>query len=97
MPAGSDVVNVLPEKQFADDGYMILKFFLHISKKEQKLRLQNLAADKASVSLQGSGQSTLFVRDAANLTLRGSGDIHIHGNARQRETQKSGSGDITWH
>ena len=58
---------------------------------------EHLAADKASVSLQGSGTSTVFVRDAANLTLRGSGDIHIHGNPRQRDAQKSGSGDIIWH
>ena len=58
---------------------------------------EHLATDKASVSLQGSGQSTVFVRDAANLTLRGSGDIHVHGNPRQRDAQKSGSGDIIWH
>ncbi|MDN2696893.1 DUF2807 domain-containing protein [Janthinobacterium sp. SUN073] len=58
---------------------------------------EHLAADKASVSLQGSGQSTVFVRDATNLTLRGSGDIHVHGNPRQRDAQKSGSGDIIWH
>ncbi len=58
---------------------------------------EHLAADKASVSLQGSGQSTVFVRDAANLTLRGSGDIHVHGNPRQRDAQRSGSGEIIWH
>ena len=32
------------EHQFASDGYVIIKFFLHISKKEQKKRLDKLAA-----------------------------------------------------
>ncbi|MEM8516015.1 head GIN domain-containing protein [Janthinobacterium sp. CAN_S7] len=58
---------------------------------------EHLSADKASVNLQGSGQSTIFVRDATNLSLRGSGDIHVHGNPRQRDAQKNGSGDIIWH
>ena len=34
------------EKQFADDGYIIVKFFLHISKEEQKKRLDRLAANE---------------------------------------------------
>ena len=34
------------ERQLADDGTMLVKFFLHISKKEQKRRLQKLEADK---------------------------------------------------
>ncbi|MBR1862603.1 MAG: polyphosphate:AMP phosphotransferase [Ruminococcus sp.] len=31
------------ERQLADDGYLIIKFFLHISEKEQKKRLDKLA------------------------------------------------------
>ncbi len=34
------------ERQLADDGTLILKFFLHISKKEQKDRLDKLEASK---------------------------------------------------
>ena len=34
------------ERQLADDGYVILKFFLHISEKEQKKRIKKLLADK---------------------------------------------------
>ena len=34
------------ERQLADDGTLILKFFLHISKKEQKKRLDFLASKK---------------------------------------------------
>src|SRR5664280_1970587 len=30
------------ERQFSDDGYLILKFFLHISKKEQEDRLKEI-------------------------------------------------------
>jgi polyphosphate kinase 2 (PPK2 family) len=33
------------ERQLADDGYVIVKFWLHISKKEQKRRLQELEQD----------------------------------------------------
>ncbi len=36
------------EKQFADDGYTIVKFFLHISEAEQKRRLDKLEADPAT-------------------------------------------------
>lgn len=33
------------ERQLTDDGYVILKFFLHISKDEQQKRLEKLAGD----------------------------------------------------
>jgi polyphosphate:AMP phosphotransferase len=36
------------EKQLADDGVLIIKFFLHISRGEQKKRLEELAADPAT-------------------------------------------------
>ena len=36
------------EKQLADDGNVIIKFFLHISKKEQKRRFEELESDKAT-------------------------------------------------
>lgn len=35
------------ERQFTDDGGIIVKFFLHISKKEQKKRFKELKADPA--------------------------------------------------
>jgi polyphosphate kinase 2 (PPK2 family) len=34
------------ERQLADDGAVLVKFFLHISKKEQRRRLKKLEADK---------------------------------------------------
>lgn len=36
------------ERQLYNDGYLILKFFLHISKKEQKKRFKNLASNPAT-------------------------------------------------
>lgn len=34
------------ERQLTDNGYLVLKFFLHISKKEQKKRIENLMKNK---------------------------------------------------
>ncbi len=34
------------ERQLTDNGYLVMKFFLHISKKEQKKRIQNLMQNK---------------------------------------------------
>lgn len=36
------------ERQLADDGYIVVKFFLHISEKTQKTRLKKLAGDPAT-------------------------------------------------
>ena len=37
----TDAINTL-ERQLCDDGYLVLKFFLHISEKEQRKRLDKL-------------------------------------------------------
>ena len=37
------------ERSLADNGYLVLKFFLHISKKEQKHRLEALKSDKHTI------------------------------------------------
>ena len=36
------------ERQLADDGYLVLKFFLHIGQEEQRSRLEKLAGSKAT-------------------------------------------------
>jgi polyphosphate kinase 2 (PPK2 family) len=41
--AFADIVNF--ERALIDDGYILIKFFLHISKKEQKKRFQKLESD----------------------------------------------------
>ena len=38
-------INVF-ERQLCDNGYLVMKFFFHISKKEQKKRLDNLLDSK---------------------------------------------------
>ena len=38
-------INVI-ERQLCDNGYLVIKFFFHISKKEQKKRLEALRSDK---------------------------------------------------
>lgn len=43
-----DEINVF-EKQLTDDGYIIIKFFLHISKNQQKERFEKLMKDKTTV------------------------------------------------
>ena len=40
-------VNIF-ERQLADDGYLVLKYFLYIDKKEQKKRLEALAREKST-------------------------------------------------
>ncbi|MDR3255626.1 MAG: polyphosphate:AMP phosphotransferase [Synergistaceae bacterium] len=46
MPLCVDISSF--ERQLSQDGYIIIKFFLHISKKEQKKRLKKLDDDKNS-------------------------------------------------
>ncbi|MCL2757115.1 MAG: polyphosphate--AMP phosphotransferase [Coriobacteriia bacterium] len=47
MPAIEGVYNSIAsfERQLIDDGYVVLKLFFHISKKEQRQRLESLHAD----------------------------------------------------
>ena len=33
------------ERQLTDNGYLVMKFFCHISKKEQKKRIEELCSD----------------------------------------------------
>lgn len=60
------------------------------------LDARHLAADKVTVDLKGSGTTHVFAKQAADLTLRGSGDIRVLGNPDQRNVNRSGSGDVTW-
>jgi mannose-6-phosphate isomerase-like protein (cupin superfamily) len=54
----------------------------------------HLAADNTEVSLQGSGQSTVQARKSVQVTLHGSGDVIVIGNPSERETERTGTGDI---
>lgn len=55
------------ERQLADDGHLILKFFLHISEKEHKERFKDIKKNNIPFTLEGhekeGGQDLDFVRN----------------------------------
>lgn len=61
-----------------------------------KLDAQHLAADKVTVVLKGSGNTDVFARQSADVTVRGSGDIKVFGNPADRNVSRSGSGGVSW-
>lgn len=60
------------------------------------LDAKHLSADTCSVQMQGSGTAEVRANEVANLTLRGSGDLTVHGNPGQRSVTRSGSGEVSW-
>ncbi len=55
---------------------------------------EHMTAQEADVSLRGSGRAVVTVRDKADMTLFGSGDIEVHGNPAERKVQGTGSGEV---
>ena len=55
-----------------------------------------LTADTATVSVLGSGNASIFAKQSTNLSLIGSGDIHVEGKPTQRVINRTGSGDVSW-
>lgn len=60
------------------------------------LDARHLASGKVSLDVHGSGTATVFASDEADLNLRGSGDIHVHGSPARRHVSRNGSGDVSW-
>lgn len=60
------------------------------------LDARHLAADRVTVNLKGSGTGHVFAKQAADLTLRGSGTIRVLGNPDQRHVDRNGSGNVSW-
>ena len=60
------------------------------------LDAEHLAADTVQLTLEGSGSANVFAKLAADLALRGSGDIHVYGNPEQRNERHTGSGEVKW-
>lgn len=60
------------------------------------LDAQHLAADKVTVTLLGSGTTNVFARQAADVTVKGTGDIRVFGNPSDRNVSRSGSGGVSW-
>ncbi|PHV05771.1 hypothetical protein CSQ96_18820 [Janthinobacterium sp. BJB412] len=60
------------------------------------LYARHLASDKLRVHLKGSGTTQVLARRAADLELRGSGDIRVYGTPDQRSVSRGGSGEVSW-
>lgn len=56
---------------------------------------KNLKSQNANVSVNGSGDASLFVKKNLDAKVTGSGDISYWGNPETKQTQVTGSGDIT--
>ncbi len=55
-----------------------------------------LQADQLALDVDGSGNGNVHARQAAKITIRGSGDVTVHGAPSQREIRNFGSGDISF-
>lgn len=60
------------------------------------LKAEHLNADVVALELRGSGDATVLARKSATVTLRGSGDVRVHGSPGERTISKTGSGDVTF-
>lgn len=60
------------------------------------LDAEHLAADATEVNLRGSGTSVVQARKAADVTLRGTGDVNVLGNPDTRTVNRTGTGEVTF-
>lgn len=60
------------------------------------LDAEHLAAERVEVTLLGAGEATVFAKEAADLTVRGNGNVKVYGNPPQRRSNTSGAGEINW-
>jgi hypothetical protein len=58
---------------------------------------QRLPASSASIDLSGSGDISATVRDSVKVSLSGSGQIDLYGDAAMDDYRNTGSGDIARH
>ncbi|MDC8756713.1 head GIN domain-containing protein [Janthinobacterium fluminis] len=61
-----------------------------------KLDAEHLAADRVEVMLQGAGEARVFAKEAADVTLHGTGNINVQGHPGQRKSNSTGTGEINW-
>jgi hypothetical protein len=55
-----------------------------------------LQADQLALDIDGSGNGNVHARQAVKVTIRGSGDVTVHGAPVHREVNNAGSGDISF-
>jgi len=58
------------------------------------LNAEHLTCERANVELQGSGSAVILAKRSIDVTLRGSGDITVHGNPDERVVNRTGSGSV---
>ncbi len=60
------------------------------------LMAQRLNADSANVTLNGSGDASVYAHQRVIARISGAGSITIYGNPRERDTQVNGAGRISF-
>lgn len=60
------------------------------------LNARHLAAKEARIEMHGSGSSVVQAHEAAEVNLRGSGNIHVHGAPNRRSISRTGAGEVTF-
>jgi hypothetical protein len=58
------------------------------------LMARQLSADSANVTLNGSGDASVFAHQRVVAQISGAGSITVYGNPRERDTQVNGAGRI---
>ena len=57
---------------------------------------RHLGADRVDLQLMGSGDAVVSAIKSVNVTLRGSGDVKVHGAPPERNVSRDGSGDVSF-
>ncbi|HEX8612384.1 MAG TPA: head GIN domain-containing protein [Telluria sp.] len=60
------------------------------------LDAEHLSADTCTIDLMGSGSAIVQARKSASVSVRGSGDVTVHGNPTERSVTRNGSGDVSF-
>jgi hypothetical protein len=60
------------------------------------LMAQQLSADSANVTLNGSGDASVFAHQRVVAQISGAGSITVYGNPRERDTRVNGAGRISF-
>jgi hypothetical protein len=60
------------------------------------LLARHLAAREVKIELMGSGTAVVQASEVVAVSLRGSGDVTVHGRPDQRSVSRTGSGDVNF-
>ena len=60
------------------------------------LDAEHLKAEEAKISLRGSGTSIVQARKVAEVNLRGTGEVTVHGSPDTRNVSRTGTGEVNF-